>query len=62
MSPLIGKRIEAQDGTTGTIVAVAHGGGSEGWHLLVLKSDGKMRNISASYGTIIEPEPLVASA
>jgi hypothetical protein len=40
---IIGKRVKAEGGEEGTVVAVAHGGGGYGgWQLLILQDNGRL--------------------
>ena len=43
MEGIIDKRVKAEGGEEGTVVAVAHGGGGHGgWQLLILQDNGRL--------------------
>jgi hypothetical protein len=60
---ILGKRVKAEDGEEGTVVAVAHvggGAGSGGWQLLILQEDYMLTAASALNAEVILPEHFVA--
>lgn len=57
MDTIIGKRVKAEDGQEGIIVAVEHGGGGTGgWQLLIVTEDSRLTAASALNAQF--PDPL----
>ena len=56
---IIGKRVKAEDGEEGTVLAVAHVGGgvgTGGWQLLILGKNGMLTAVSAVNAQVVELE------
>lgn len=60
MDSLAGKRVRAEDGTEGIVVAVKHGGGGmAGWQLLLVTEDNRVVPAGALNAHLVPTEPLV---
>ena len=62
MDTILGKRVKAEHGEEGTVVAVADvgGGGTGGWQLLILQENYMLTAASALNAEVILPEHFVA--
>jgi hypothetical protein len=59
MDTIIGKRVKAEEGPEGIVVAVEHGGGGTGgWQLLMVMDDLRLAAASALNARLVMADPL----